>query len=424
MFNKESGLYAQKNFLSSLIAACNNVEDLLGLWRLAHRCEKDTGYISGTVPREAFLPDGIINEFWYQKSGRKILYIAKEAYWYEPEDDKAASEVNAANEMFWHREVTYGNVPETIFSKRLAMMTNAIINNDYTSINKEHKALMGVAVINLNKRGGFVYCEGNTLEGYVQRYWEFIQREIEFIDPDLIICCGAEVRELLDKYVQIADNVQIAVVKHPSYFAVTDADYLKQLQKEMEGRKFNVQEQKQETVIDCQNENVNTEKVAVAVKINMIKDNGSCLKLRSTGTTMEFNLRENLYYDCLDRGFAPHAYIGLYKDKGMRAIGKICAVITAVVKSTGIEFKSERGELTQARKEAICKAIEDGKRYGYELNEYRYFFVEKFFPTEFLKASSGPMRSSRNFDLKEILGLDVLPSTEEIAALLRGKTWE
>lgn len=421
---KENSLFKYKNFLSNLIAACNNLDELLNLWRLVHRCEDDTSYISGSVPQEAFLPDGIINELSYQQSGRKILYIAKEANWYEPDNNKEANEASAANEIFWHREVAYGRASETGFSKRLAMMTNAIVNNDYTNINKEHKALRSVAVINLNKRGGFVSCEGNTLEGYVQRYWEFIQREIELIAPDLIICCGAEVRDLLNKYVPIADNVQIAAVKHPSYFAVTDADYLKQLQKAMEGRKFNVQEQKQETVIDSQNEKVNTEKVAVAVKINMIKDNGSCLKLRSTGTTMEFNLRENLYYDCLDKGFAPHAYIGLYKDKGMRAIGKICAVITAVVKSTGIEFKSERGELTQARKDAICKAIEDGKRYGYELNEYRYFFVEKFFPTEFLKASSGPMRSSRNFDLKEILGLDVLPSTEEIAALLRGKTWE
>lgn len=413
---KESGLYAQKNFLSSLIAACNNVEELLGLWRLAHRCEEDTGYISGTVPQEAFLPDGIINELRYQKSGRKILYIAKEAYWYEPEDDKAASEANAANEMFWHREVTYGTVPETIFSKRLAMMTNAIVDNDYTNINKEHKALMGVAVINLNKRGGFVYCEGNTLEGYVQRYWEFIQKEIELIGPDLIICCGAEVRELLAKYVQIADTVQIAVVKHPSYFAVTDADYLKQLQEALEGTtEINVEKENSDSISAC---TVSKE------QRNEVAGDSCWLKARSTGTTFDFNMQENLYYDRVENGFKPHAYIGLYKDKCIRAVGKINTIIKAVVTDDGIIFSAERGNITQAHKNAICRAIEDGKRYGYNLIAYRYFFVDKFYATEFLKASSGPMRTSRNFDLKELLGVEVLPSTEEIAALLCGKTWE
>ncbi|WP_303166934.1 hypothetical protein [Phascolarctobacterium sp.] len=43
------------------------------------------------------------------------------------------------------------------------------------------------------------------------------------------------------------------------------------------------------------------------------------------------------------------------------------------------------------------------------MDEYRYSFVEKFYPTEFAKTSKGAMRVSRNFNLKDILGVEALP---------------
>lgn len=58
------------------------------------------------------------------------MFIAKEAYWYGEHDDDKATTKNAETVMFWHRRVAYGEVPETIFSKRLAMLANAIFNDD------------------------------------------------------------------------------------------------------------------------------------------------------------------------------------------------------------------------------------------------------------------------------------------------------
>lgn len=55
----------------------------------------------------------------------------------------------------------------------------------------------------------------------------------------------------------------------------------------------------------------------------------------------------------------------------------------------------------------------------------RYFFVEKFYKTDFVKVTKGPSMGTRMFDLKEILQVegDVLPELSEIAEKLRLKTW-
>ena len=47
-------------FQKKHINACSGVEELLPLWKLAHKCEDNTDYITGNVPGYAYLPHGII----------------------------------------------------------------------------------------------------------------------------------------------------------------------------------------------------------------------------------------------------------------------------------------------------------------------------------------------------------------------------
>ncbi len=117
--------------------------------------------------------------------------------------------------------------------------------------------------------------------------------------------------------------------------------------------------------------------------------------------------------------------LGLYKQKSVRAIGKIEAIITAVLDEEKVIYTAERGELTEERKQKIEKAREDGKRYGYELTSERFFFVEKFYETDFPKVTKGPSMGTRIFDLKELLQIedDALPDTAKIADQLRLKSW-
>ena len=159
---------------------------------------------------------------------------------------------------------------------------------------------------------------------------------------------------------------------------------------------------------------------------NLIPESWKYLRMQLAGTTFDFNIRENLYYDNADRGFKAHNYLGLYKNKSMRAIGKITAIITAVEENGSIIYNRELGELTDEYKNRILRAIDDAKNYGYDLVHYkhRYFIVDKFYETDFKKSTPRPPMGSRIFDLTKILETEKIPEIDKIAEILKTKTWE
>ncbi len=150
------------------------------------------------------------------------------------------------------------------------------------------------------------------------------------------------------------------------------------------------------------------------------------MKMYGAGTTFQFNKKANVYYDTLAHSPQNYPYIGLYTDKAVRAIGKVKAVIVTEFADNVLLYRAEQGEITDERKQTILEAIEDGKKYGYNLLRcpHKYFFVEQFFQTEYKKTSYGGARFVKVFDLNKLLGIDELPSTEEIANILAEKTWE
>ena len=154
-------------------------------------------------------------------------------------------------------------------------------------------------------------------------------------------------------------------------------------------------------------------------------DSWKYLRMQLAGTTIKFNKASKLYYSDAERGFRPHDYLGLYSQKSLRLIGKICARITAVDEGDGLIYETEFGELTDERKKMIDVAIEDGLSYGYDLRNYkhRYFFVDKFYETDFRKISKGGCMGTRIFDLTEILKTDQIPEVEKIADLLKKESW-
>ena len=158
-------------------------------------------------------------------------------------------------------------------------------------------------------------------------------------------------------------------------------------------------------------------------KLIIVSDSWKRMRVQLAGTTYNFNFNENLYYDGIDRGFSPHDYLGLYKEKSVRAIGKINSIITAVSTEGSFEFNVELGEITEEKKQQILKAIEDGKNYGYGMDANRYFFVDKFYETNFRKTTPRAPMGTRLFDLTQILGKEKLPEASVIAEILNTKTW-
>ena len=156
-----------------------------------------------------------------------------------------------------------------------------------------------------------------------------------------------------------------------------------------------------------------------------VSDSWKFMRMQLAGTTLDFNVSEDIYYDNAERGFRAHDYLSLYKNKSVRAVGKVCARITAVEVEGDIQYEAEYGELTEERKSKIHKAIADGIEHGYDLKsiKHRYFFVDKFHETDFKKITPRAPMGTRIFDLTQILETEQLPSTSEIAELLKNKTW-
>ncbi len=154
-------------------------------------------------------------------------------------------------------------------------------------------------------------------------------------------------------------------------------------------------------------------------------DSWKFLRMQLTSKTFDFNLKSNVYYENAERGFRAHTYLGLYTAKSLRAIGKICAQIKAVEKDGEMTFTPIQGEVTQERIKTIEEAISDGLNYGYNLRntEHNYFFVEKFYETDFKKVTPRAPMGTRIFDLTEVLGTNDIPQVDILAEELKKLTW-
>lgn len=142
---------------------------------------------------------------------------------------------------------------------------------------------------------------------------------------------------------------------------------------------------------------------------------------------MNDNLASNLIYEKESLSVSNHGYIGLYSNKRINAIGRLYKTILAKEEDGQIVFTSETNEpVTQDEKQRILLAISKGPDHNYDLknHSHRYFMVEKFYTTNFIKSSKNPIPKSKYFDLEELLQCKDLPSAEEIANILNNKERE
>lgn len=209
------------------------MEKLFEEWQERHESENCS---SENISKSNFIPDGIIDEASYMQSPKKILFIAKEAACLKEENTIEKNFETAQNDGFWCRRVVLGEEGGTRFSSGLALLANAILNENFETPEKDISALRYVAFMNINKRGGFTECE-TDLDAYVEKYEDLIDREIKIISPDIIVCCGMGVRDCLSG-VDSCKSLPVLEVYHPSARYKTDTDRLKKLEDELKNAQF------------------------------------------------------------------------------------------------------------------------------------------------------------------------------------------
>ena len=204
------------------------LEKLFDEWRKRHISED---YSNNEISKNNFIPDGMIDEASYMQSPTKILFIAKEAACLKKTKTAEKNFETAQKDGFWCRRVVLGEEGGTRFSSGLALLANAILNENFETPEKDISALRYVAFMNINKRGGFTECKTKLLRDYAQNYKDLIDREIKIISPDIIVCCGMGVRGRLSG-VDSCKSLPVLEVYHPSYWLVKDTDKLKKLEDE------------------------------------------------------------------------------------------------------------------------------------------------------------------------------------------------
>ena len=93
---------------------------------------------------------------------------------------------------------------------------------------------------------------------------------------------------------------------------------------------------------------------------------------------------------------------------------------TAIKTKDDIEFEVEFGNLTGKRVKLIENFFDD---YHLENDKHLFFFVNKFYKTDFKKTSEGGLQRSKIFNLTEVIKTDNIPDIEILAEQLRNLTW-
>lgn len=169
-----------------------------------------------------------------------------------------------------------------------------------------------------------------------------------------------------------------------------------------------------------------TELVSKKESSNKSDDNLNLFAV-TTGTSFDDVINMNVYYCKANRCRKICDYLGLYNNKSIFKVGKIKKIIEAEIINENLITDLICGEqVTEEDIELIKKCIERGVKL-FDCNignqKHKYFFVDKFYDTDYKKTTPGGLREHKYFDLYKELDLENMPQIEELADELRNIEW-
>lgn len=167
-----------------------------------------------------FNADGIVDpaEWDKQAAGTKVLFVLKET-----NDLTDGAEQNDNNvpltEFLMNQDAPakYGSMWPRIAEWRYAVCHPEDAYKWY-STQKAQAALKNVAVMNLKKTPGAATAKDEEVLSHIEKYWEYIAREIELIDPDVIVFCGTwwMVQQKRHEYRKLISDMHASAVPFPN----------------------------------------------------------------------------------------------------------------------------------------------------------------------------------------------------------------
>lgn len=136
--------------------------------------------------------------------------------------------------------------------------------------------------------------------------------------------------------------------------------------------------------------------------------------------SFESNLKHRLYYCPESQNGPKPAFLGIYKDKSVRAIGRIEKLVTCG--RIDLDCGKVQSDLTVTGEEKK-RILGATRERGSPLDNYKFYLCNEMIETDYKKKSKYGMRSRRYADLGDILDVQDLPGIDEISQRLRCKVW-
>lgn len=163
---------------------------------------------------------------------------------------------------------------------------------------------------------------------------------------------------------------------------------------------------------------------------NLVSTWKKIMKAVPVGDTIELNKKYGIYYNP-KYSYSSFQYLGLYNNKAVREIGKIIKIVDrdfseGKLKYTVI-YPGQNNSLLESERNKISDMVEEAKNIGHDIEDgHRFYMVEKFETTDFTKYSIGGLQGHKNFNLEQILNMDIKElTTLQIAELLKEvKDWK
>lgn len=180
------------------------LNELFEKWKKEHEKELDISdknnqsiIPSLKISKDSFTYDGFV----FDEKDNTVLYMLAESNLEGKIKD---------NETFWLKSVYKIRNNNLKITKRIEQMQEYLCNKI------PELSMKDISYMNINKRGGFAECNKQTLYNYYNKYKENILKEIEIINPSVIVFCAGN-KAIYDDLKENVNCKYIIDMYHPSY---------------------------------------------------------------------------------------------------------------------------------------------------------------------------------------------------------------
>lgn len=213
-------MYDDSDDLFKRVEQCESLEDLFDLWRKSHSDEKD--YLLTTVDgmeKNSFVSDGYIHKDKYLKSKYKVLFVMKEANILNYKDGyNVDSDKREQINFYRNYIISEKALNRTKQQEKIGRMACFLLHNNKIPDKQDiNDSLSMCAFMNLNKRGGDKSAVKEKFNKYINEYKQFIQREIEILNPDCIVMLGTNCGEKFIYEFALKHKIRYLGMWHTAY---------------------------------------------------------------------------------------------------------------------------------------------------------------------------------------------------------------